>query len=109
MCSPCQGHALAARRQARSWADKEAVLGHRDAKTHALRGHPETARHLSRTRDAVGSALPAPLTHARHLEAWRRGQAVSGVAPAVQADGQTPPPPPSELGELAGDELTQSH
>lgn len=66
-------------------------------------------RHLSRTRDAVGSALPAPLTHARHLEAWRRGQAVSGVAPAVQADGQTPPPPPSELGELAGDELTQSH
>lgn len=34
MCSPRQGHALATRRQARSWADKEAALGHRNAKTH---------------------------------------------------------------------------
>lgn len=37
MCSPRQGHALATRRQARSRADKEAALGHRDAKTHAPR------------------------------------------------------------------------
>lgn len=35
MCSPCQGHALAARRQARSRADKATALGHRDAKTHS--------------------------------------------------------------------------
>lgn len=37
VCSPCQGHALAARHQARSWADKKAALGHRDAKTHSPR------------------------------------------------------------------------
>lgn len=71
-------------------------------------GHLETARHVSRTRDAVGSTLPAPHSHARHLEAWRRGQAVLGGAPAMQADGQALPPP-FELGEQAGDELSKSH
>lgn len=104
MCSPRQGHALATRRQARSWADKEVALGHRDAKTHAPRDT------LSQPGTSAGQemlwAVPYQLPVVTK-GTWKPGGGAR-LCPAVQAGGQAPPPP-SELGALSGDELTKSH